>query len=97
MPLLIVTDNAEAFRTVATISLVSEPDGMTFRINQTAARARGLALSSQLLKLRAGSALSAITKVRNQMNATALLATVATAPAPLATSITLAHRHQQIK
>ncbi len=51
MPLLIVTDNAEAFRTVATISLVSEPDGMTFRINQTAARARGLALSSQLLKL----------------------------------------------
>lgn len=51
MPLLIVADNAEAFRTVATISLVSEPDGMTFRINQTAARARGLALSSQLLKL----------------------------------------------
>lgn len=51
MPLLIVADNAEAFRTVATISLVSEPDGITFRINQTAARARGLELSSQLLKL----------------------------------------------
>lgn len=51
MPLLIVADNAEAFRTVATISLVSEPDGMTFRINQTAARERGLELSSQLLKL----------------------------------------------
>jgi hypothetical protein len=51
MPLLIVADNAEAFRTVATIGLVSEPDGMTFRINQTAARKRGLELSSQLLKL----------------------------------------------
>jgi hypothetical protein len=51
MPMLIVADNAEAFRTVATISLVSEPDGMTFRINQTAARERGLELSSQLLKL----------------------------------------------
>lgn len=51
MPMLIVADNAEAFRTVATIGLVSEPDGMTFRINQTAARERGLELSSQLLKL----------------------------------------------
>ncbi len=51
LPLLIIADNAEAFRTVATISLVTEPDGMTFRINQTDARERGLALSSQLLKL----------------------------------------------
>ncbi len=51
LQLLIVADNAEAFRTIAAISLVSEPDGMTFRINQTAARERGLQLSSQLLKL----------------------------------------------
>lgn len=50
-PLLIIADNSEAFRSLATISLVTEPDGMTFRINHSSALARGLRLSAQLLKL----------------------------------------------
>jgi hypothetical protein len=50
-PVLIVADTPEAFRSLAVIGLVSEPDGISFRINQTEATERGLVLSSQLLKL----------------------------------------------
>lgn len=50
-PVLIVADTPEAFRSLAVIGLVTEPDGISFRINQTEARERGLILSSQLLKL----------------------------------------------
>lgn len=50
-PVLIVTDTPEAFRSLAVIGLVTEPEGISFRINQTEATERGLVLSSQLLKL----------------------------------------------
>jgi hypothetical protein len=50
-PVLIIADTPEAFRSLAVIGLVTEPEGVSFRINQTEARDRGLVLSSQLLKL----------------------------------------------
>lgn len=50
-PVLVVGDNAEAFRNGAVISLVAEPNGLAFRINHTEAKRRGLVLSSQMLKL----------------------------------------------
>lgn len=50
-PVLVVGDSAESFRNGAVIGLVIEPNGLAFRINQTAARRRGLALSYQMLKL----------------------------------------------
>lgn len=50
-PVLVVGDTAEAFRAGACIALVLEPNGMSFRINHTEAKRRGLVLSSQVLKL----------------------------------------------
>ncbi len=50
-PVLVITDNSEAFHSLAVIGLVTEPDGINFRINHTLAQQRGLKLSSQLLKL----------------------------------------------
>ena len=50
-PILVISDNSEAFRQLAIIVLVSGPDKMSFRINKTLADSRGLVLSSQLLKL----------------------------------------------
>jgi hypothetical protein len=50
-PVLVVGDSAEAFRSGASIALVVEPNGLAFRINHTEAKRRGLALSSQMLKL----------------------------------------------
>lgn len=50
-PLLVVADNVEAFRSGAVIGLIAEPNGLSFRINLTEARRRGLSLSSQMLKL----------------------------------------------
>lgn len=50
-PVLVVGDSAESFRNGAVIGLVIEPNGLAFRINQTEARRRGLALSYQMLKL----------------------------------------------
>ncbi|MES2162525.1 MAG: YfiR family protein [Pseudomonadota bacterium] len=50
-PVLVVGDSAESFRNGAIIGLVIEPNGLAFRINQTEARRRGLALSYQMLKL----------------------------------------------
>lgn len=50
-PVLVVGDSAESFRSGAIIGLVIEPNGLAFRINQTEARRRGLALSYQMLKL----------------------------------------------
>lgn len=50
-PVLVITDNSEAFHSLAIIGLVTEPDGIRFRINHTLAQQRGLKLSSQLLKL----------------------------------------------
>lgn len=50
-PVLIVADTPEAFRSLAVIGLITEPEGVSFRINQTEATERGLVLSSQLLKL----------------------------------------------
>jgi len=50
-PVLIIGDNAEAFRSGVAIALVTEPNGMSFRINHTEAKRRGLVLSSQMLKL----------------------------------------------
>lgn len=50
-PVLVITDNSEAFHSLAVIGLITEPDGMSFRINHSLALQRGLKLSSQLLKL----------------------------------------------
>lgn len=50
-PILVITDNSEAFHSLAIIGLVTEPDGISFRINHSLAQQRGLKLSSQLLKL----------------------------------------------
>ncbi|OFA05135.1 YfiR family protein [Duganella sp. HH101] len=50
-PVLVVGDSAESFRSGAIIGLVIEPNGLAFRINQTEARRRGLAISYQMLKL----------------------------------------------
>lgn len=50
-PVLVITDNSEAFHSLAVIGLITEPDGISFRINYSLAQQRGLKLSSQLLKL----------------------------------------------
>ncbi|MGM9512637.1 YfiR family protein [Roseateles sp. DB2] len=50
-PVLIVGDSPEALRSGAVIALAQEPNGLTFRINNTEAKRRGLILSSQVLKL----------------------------------------------
>lgn len=50
-PVLVITDNSEAFHRLAIIGLVTEPDGISFDINHSLAQQRGLKLSSQLLKL----------------------------------------------
>lgn len=50
-PVLIVADSPEALRSGAVIALAQEPNGLTFRINNTEAKRRGLTLSSQVLKL----------------------------------------------
>ena len=50
-PVLVLGDSAEAFHNGAVIGLVIDPNGLAFRINQTEARRRGLALSYQMLKL----------------------------------------------
>lgn len=50
-PVLVISDNSAAFHSLAIIGLVTEPDGISFRINHTLAQQRGLKLSSQLLKL----------------------------------------------
>ncbi|MDT8999361.1 YfiR family protein [Paucibacter sp. APW11] len=50
-PVLVVGDTPEAFRAGASIALVLEPNGLSFRINYTEAKRRGLVLSSQVLKL----------------------------------------------
>lgn len=51
LPVLIVADTPEALRSGAVIALTQEPNGLSFRINNTEARRRGLTLSSQVLKL----------------------------------------------
>ncbi|WP_422045127.1 YfiR family protein [Roseateles sp.] len=50
-PLLVVADTVEAFRSGAVIGLIAEPNGLSFRVNLTEAKRRGLMLSSQMLKL----------------------------------------------
>ena len=50
-PVLIVADAPEALRSGAVIALTQEPNGLSFRINNTEAKRRGLVLSSQVLKL----------------------------------------------
>jgi hypothetical protein len=49
--LLIVTDNAEAYRQLGMIQLLTSPDGVSFQINLQRASAHQLKLGSQLLKL----------------------------------------------
>lgn len=48
---LIVTDNAEAYRQLGMIQLMTSPDGINFKINLARANARQIKLGSQLLKL----------------------------------------------
>ncbi len=50
-PMLVVADNIEAFRSGAVIGLIAEPNGLSFRVNLTEAKRRGLMLSSHMLKL----------------------------------------------
>ena len=50
-PVLVVADAPEALRSGAVIALTQEPNGLSFRINNTEAKRRGLVLSSQVLKL----------------------------------------------
>lgn len=50
-PVLVIGNSPEAFRAGATIGLVLEPNGLSFRVNNTEAKRRGLVLSSQMLKL----------------------------------------------
>ena len=50
-PVLIIADSPEAFRSGVVIALAQEPTGLSFRINNTEAKRRGLTLSSQMLKL----------------------------------------------
>lgn len=51
MPLLIVTDNNEAYRQLGIIRLVTSPDGISFQVNLQRAAAHQIKLGSQLLKL----------------------------------------------
>lgn len=50
-PLLIVTDNNEAYRQLGIIQLVTSPDGISFQVNLQRAAAHQIKLGSQLLKL----------------------------------------------
>lgn len=50
-PVLIVADTSEGFRQGAIIGLISGVNNLSFRVNLTDAKARGLSLSSHLLKL----------------------------------------------
>lgn len=50
-PLLIVTDNAEAYRQLGMIQLLTSPDGINFQVNLQRASAHQIKLGSQLLKL----------------------------------------------
>ena len=50
-PLLIVTDNAEAYRQLAMIQLLTSPDGISFQVDLQRTHAHQLKLGSQLLKL----------------------------------------------
>lgn len=49
--LLIVTDNAEAYRQLGMIQLLTSPDGISFQVNLQRTQAHQLKLGSQLLKL----------------------------------------------
>lgn len=50
-PLLIVTDNSEAYRQLGMIQLLTSPDGISFQVDLTRTSAHQLKLGSQLLKL----------------------------------------------
>lgn len=50
-PVLVVGLAPESLRAGASIALLTEPQGLAFSVNQSEARRRGLALSSQMLKL----------------------------------------------
>lgn len=50
-PLLIVTDNSEAYRQLGMIQLLTSPDGINFQVNLQRANAHQIKLGSQLLKL----------------------------------------------
>lgn len=50
-PLLIVTDNSEAYRQIGMIQLLTSPDGINFQVNLERANAHQIKLGSQLLKL----------------------------------------------
>lgn len=50
-PVLVVGQSPEAYRAGASIVLSLEPNGMSFKVNNTEARRRGLQLSSQMLRL----------------------------------------------
>ena len=49
--LLIVTDNAEAYRQLGMIQLLTSPDGISFQVNLRRTQSHQLNLGSQLLKL----------------------------------------------
>ena len=51
MPLLIVTDNSEAYRQLGMIQLLTSPDGISFQVDLSRTSAHQLKLGSQLLKL----------------------------------------------
>ncbi len=50
-PVLVVTDNAQAFRQLGMIKLQTSPDGVQFLVNLQRARQHQLQLSAHLLKL----------------------------------------------
>ena len=50
-PMLVVTDNAEAYRQLGMIQLLTSPDGINFQVNLERTKAHQLKLGSQLLKL----------------------------------------------
>lgn len=50
-PLLIVTDNSEAYRQLGMIQLLTSSDGISFQVDLTRASAHQLKLDAQLLKL----------------------------------------------
>ncbi|MDZ7870338.1 MAG: YfiR family protein [Rheinheimera sp.] len=49
--LLVVTDNAEAYRQLGMIQLLTSPDGISFQVNLQRTQLHQLKLGSQLLKL----------------------------------------------
>ncbi len=50
-PLLVVTDNTEAYRQLGMIQLLTSPDGISFQVDLQRTQAHRLKLGSQLLKL----------------------------------------------